>query len=304
MSNDILARQNSDASLRLLKAQRVAYSMAKKYQMVPLVSALIAIASPILLLLGYNYSNYISVFGLFWAMFSIAIETKKKRITRVGATIQEQFDVKLFDLDWNNILAQDEVEVSKIVELSKKYGNKDDIRNWYSEEVDSTLPRELAILLHYKTNIMLGNFLRSKYAFFLGACTLTYYVSYVFVALYKNTGIFDFSIWIAPSLSFLVYCISAINNHLDLRDRYNSLGKSIDKLIPNNKTALQVSNATLRQIQDVFFIQRLNPYKVPTWFYLIFKKTVEKNTDDSLKMIKERIFPTDNTTQKPVSTST
>ena len=48
--NKIISRQNEDEFIELLKAQRVAYSKAKKYQILELMDALVALFFPIIAL--------------------------------------------------------------------------------------------------------------------------------------------------------------------------------------------------------------------------------------------------------------
>lgn len=287
--NNILTEQNSETFLKLLKAQRIAYDKAKNYQFVDLVSILIAVAPPILILNNLNYANHLSVIGMVWTIVAIFSETFKKEITKLGATIQEQFDVELFKISWNKVLASDKIEVNKIIELSREY-KKEDLKDWYSKEVDSNVTHPIAVLLHYKTNIIWGSSLRDKYNNFLIACLLSYYGGSVAISIYKNTGIFDFSVWIAPSLPFLVYCITTIKNQKEIIERYKDINKSITQFIQNYISKEEIPNETiLRQIQDLFFIQRLNPYKVPNWFYSVNRKYTEGVADETIKLIKLKI---------------
>lgn len=288
--NNILAEQNSETSIKLLKAQRIAYDKAKNYQIVDLVSILIAVVPPVLILNNLNYANYLSVIGVFWTGIAISSEIARKEITKLGATIQEQFDVELFKLPWNRVLVMDKIEVNKIIELSREY-KKEDLKDWYSKEVDNSIEHLIAVLLHYKTNIIWGSSLRDKYNSFLVFCLLFYYGGSIAISIYKNTGIFDFSVWIAPSLPFLVYCITTIKNQKEIIERYKDISKSINKFIDNYIAKKETpSENLLRQIQDLFFIQRLNPHKIPNWFYSMHRKKTEGVADEAIRLIKALVI--------------
>ena len=287
--NNILFEQNSEYFIKLLKAQRVAYNRAKNYQFVDFISILIAIMPPILILKNLNYSTYLSVIGVFWTVIAIFSEIIKKEVTKLGAIVQEQFDVEIFKLSWNKILVMDKIEVNKIVELSREY-KKNDLIDWYSKEVDSTIAHSIAVLLHFKTNIIWGSSLRDRYNNFLILSLLLYYGGSLAISISKNTGVFDFSIWIAPSLPFLVYCVTTIKNQKEIIDKYKDINKSLNKLIEDFIVKKEEPNQEiLRQIQDLFFLQRLNPCKVPNWFYSLYRKNTEGVADEAIKTIKEKI---------------
>ena len=63
--NNIQKRQNDEDLLRYLKAQRVAYSHAKNYQFVDLISVGIAIVPPVLILFEIDKAELIAVIGVF-----------------------------------------------------------------------------------------------------------------------------------------------------------------------------------------------------------------------------------------------
>ena len=76
--NDITTRQNNPNFIELLKAQRVAYSQCKKFQIYDVVSIIIAILFPLLTLKYPSCQNAINAFGVLWTASYLLTEVYKK----------------------------------------------------------------------------------------------------------------------------------------------------------------------------------------------------------------------------------
>jgi hypothetical protein len=119
--NDITTRQNNPNLIELLKAQRIAYSQCKTFQLFDVVSVIIAIIFPVLTLKFPAYQNMINAFGVLWTIAYLLTEIYRKNKTTQGAIIQEQFDTELYNLKWNEILCKEKVSIDTIQELATKY---------------------------------------------------------------------------------------------------------------------------------------------------------------------------------------
>jgi hypothetical protein len=313
--NTILHDQNTEYFIRLVKAQRIAYNKAKKYLFVDAVSILIAIIPTILIIFfnnaesfqntslslgnetvlnkdtqqtGLNLAIYLSIFSFIWTIISLFSDSWRVKDTKIGATIQEQFDTELFKISWNEILISDKIEENKIVALSKK--NKKDENNWYLKEVGDNLNHNIAVLLHYKTNTIWGAGLRESYSKLILYLVVGYYFILFCLSVYKQIPLPNFIILVAPSLPFLVYSVTNIKSHQDTLLKYREISKAINKHIDYFiLTKKEPDNFILRQIQDLFFIQRLNPYQVPNWFYKWNKKHTNGIAEEAIKMITQKI---------------
>jgi len=134
--NDITSRQNNPNFIELLKAQRIAYSQCKRFQIFDVVSVIIAILFPLLTLKFPNYQNTFNAFGVIWTASYLITEVYRKNKTTQGAIIQEQFDTELYNLKWNEVLCKDKTSIDTIQELASKY-SKNDLANWYSTKIDN-----------------------------------------------------------------------------------------------------------------------------------------------------------------------
>jgi hypothetical protein len=283
--NDILSKQNNAHFLELLKAQRIAYSQCKSFQIFDIVSLLIAILFPLLALKFPNSQNVINAFGVLWTIAYLITEGYRKNKTAQGAVIQEQFDTELYELDWNEILCKDKVNIDTIQVLSKKYKDND-LSNWYSTKIDPNLPKQIAVILCQRINFSWEITQRKSFVIFLTLLVSIYYLVYVVVGFQNNIGFFDLLVLLSPSISFLVYCVL---NILSLRTHIKSKNETLkfidNKLEEYRQNRSLPTSETLRQIQDVIFTERAVPEKIPDWYYRLKKDTNENFIDNLIVKI-------------------
>jgi hypothetical protein len=279
--NDITTRQNNPNLIELLKAQRIAYSQCKTFQLFDVVSVIIAIIFPVLTLKFPAYQNMINAFGVLWTIAYLLTEIYRKNKTTQGAIIQEQFDTELYNLKWNEILCKEKVSIDTIQELATKY-SKNDLTNWYSIKINDSNPKEIATILCQRINFSWEITQRRKFVTFLTIIASLYYFTYIVIGFKNNIGFFDLLVMLSPSISFLIY---SVLNILSLKSHIKSKNETlriIDKEIDNYKVNRSLpTNETLRQIQDVIYSERTVPEKVPDWFYRL-NKTKNENFIDNL----------------------
>jgi len=285
--NDITTRQNNPNLIELLKAQRVAYSQCKTFQVFDVVSLIIALIFPVLTLKFPSSQNMINAFGVLWTIAYLLTEIYRKNKTTQGAVIQEQFDTELYNLKWNGILCKNKINIDTIQELALKYSHND-LTNWYSTEISQTNPNEIATILCQRINFSWEITQRKKFVTFLSIIAGIYYFIYIAVGFKYNIGFFDLLVILSPSISFLIYCflnILSLKSHIKSK---NETLKFIDNEIDNYKTNRTIpTSEILRQIQDVIFTERTVPEKVPDWFYKLNKTTNEKFIDNLIIKIQK-----------------
>ena len=278
--NNITTEQNQPELITFLKAQRIAYSQCKKFQLFDVVSILIAIIFPIIAIIKPEYQNPINAFGVLWTISYLVTELYRKSKTTEGATIQEQFDTQLFGLEWNKILCKNKINIDIVQNLTSKY-KATDLENWYSTKIDDNLPKEIAIILCQRINFSWEINQRKKFVGFLSIITFIYYLIYIIIGFSLNIGFFDLLIVLSPSIPFLVF---SVQNILSLKSHINSKEETlnhIDSELDSYKNERTIpSRATLRQIQDTIFTERTVTVKVPDWFYKLNKSNNENFIDN------------------------
>jgi hypothetical protein len=287
--NRITQRQNETKFIEYLKAQRIAYSQCKIYQVFDVISILMAIVLPIIGIFKNDIVNYLGAFGVLWTIIYLVSENYRKKKTEQGAKIQEQFDTELFEIPWNKILCKEKVNTDIKIDLAKKYeGNN--LTNWYSLEVDSSLLKPIAIILCQRINFSWELKLRKKYVTFLIILLVSYYGIFIGFFVSKNIGFYDILLLIAPSISFLIY---GVQNSLSLKNHIKSKNDTlsqIDEILNDYSENGETPNiGVLRQIQDIIYTERTVPEKIPDWFYKLSKSTNEDRTDNIIKSIKTKL---------------
>lgn len=286
--NRITQIQNEEKFIEYLKAQRVAYSQCKVYQVFDVISVLMAIILPIIGMYQNDIVNYLGAFGVLWTVIYLVTENYRKKKTEQGAKLQEQFDTELFEIPWNEILCKNKITTDTRIDLAKEYDGND-LTNWYSLEVDSSLPKAIAIILCQRINFSWELKLRKRFVTFLIILLVAYYGIFIGFFVAKNIGFYDILLLIAPSLSFLIY---GVQNSLSLRNHINSKNETlsqIDNILNKYSESREEPNdGTLRQIQDIIYTERTVPEKIPDWFYRLSKKTNENRTDNIIKSIKAK----------------
>jgi hypothetical protein len=287
VANTILKDQNSDKALRSLKAQRIAYSTAKRVYIIDICIILAAIAPTILVPLGVNCREPLALVAIIITLATLIIGSFPGKQTKIGAQIQERFDTRLFKLQWNNTFVGREPDISKEVELAQKYV-KGDLTDWYSKEIESTLPHSIAVVLCFKCSTIWGMQQRQYYCYFLYLIIAAYYCIMIALAVSNNLGVYDVAIWLAPSLPLLLYCTNQIKIHKEVLGKYKFVDAVIGPWIVafKNDAKLPVE-ADLRSVQDLFYTIRVVPAKIPDWFYYFFKKRSNNITDLTIRAIVE-----------------
>ena len=287
--NLIQQRQNEVKFIDYLKAQRVAYSQCKTYQVLDSVAIIMAISLPLIAIFNQELVNIFGAIGVLWTIFYLIAENFRKTKATQGAKIQEQFDTELFDLPWNDILCKAKINRDSQKELSNKYTGTD-LEDWYSTEIDSHLPHELAVLLCQRINFSWELHLRKHFVRFLWITIVLYYGSFFIGTVLANMGMYDILVLLAPSLSFLIYGVQnsqALHSHITAKEEALDL---IDGKIERYKRDEQLPNKyELRQIQDLIFTERTVPEKIPDWFYRLYRNKNETRTDELVKSIKNEL---------------
>lgn len=128
--------QYSEDSIRLLAASNREYSKAKCVMRLRVVaSILIALCGPIATYLVPAVTNYLAIAGGVWLLLStVVLKRVQSALTKWAATIQEEFDTKLFDLPWNKMLIGDHESRELIRHADAKFKTERKVlSDWYSE---------------------------------------------------------------------------------------------------------------------------------------------------------------------------
>lgn len=270
----IKERQNTEESIQYLRAQRYAYFCAKRIYMIRMF---LSIVWPVLtLMLYFTFDNKFTTIILTGSSIILSatfiMEMWEKMFTKLGATIQEQFDTAIFNMKWNSALVGEKVSTEKIYDLAKKESTEvSELRNWYTgidtnDEIEYTLKAQ-------KTNIEWSIKQKNLFKNFLLVVALVIFTIFILIALWNKFLLADFFIILFfPTISLFVYlCKGFIDFSQQVKD-LERITSQIYTLLENKKT----NKYQLRFIQDAIYIHGRIPNNiVPDFLYRKLRSALE-----------------------------
>lgn len=282
--NQIVIKQNSDNSKRLLRASSVAYSNAKKAEVkITYFVIFLAVAYPIsyFLITDERFKLFLFAVSFFLTIIIQIFSDSLKGNTTKGAIIKEEFDTELFSLPWKSTLKKlDHAEISS---LAYKYKG-DDINDWYSPNISENIPHNTTIAIMQHSNTSWDIELRSIYRRCLLTMLSLYSCALLVLFGYYNTNAITIFLLLFSILSFYTHFISLISGHKSAIDRRSEISKHLDEIILKKQ---EISINELRDIQDEIYISRQESAKVPNFFFRLYKTKINLIDEDYIKFVNE-----------------
>ena len=275
----ILRRQNDQSMHLLLRAMSASHERAQRLDAVSAIVSIAVATSGYVATFVAAAAVPITAVGALWALaYSIGVASWTDTELRRAATIQEMFDVRLFGLGWNHVLAGEPVEAADVSRLSSRYRGREDMIRDYYEVPDFPAPYD--ILACQMMNLGWGARVRLRFAYAILSILLVWVsagavigaitditVSQLFLALY------------VPSLGGLML-------GLDMARRQRNVVRERQRVLTHLRSAVAVTVGPAadtstetwllplaRQVQDAIFLTRVCCPRVPTWFFLRFRTT-------------------------------
>ena len=287
----IFDTQNSAACIKLLGAQRRLYSDAKNVYNLrvtlvftsSILSVLAASAFPGARLHIGAASTFLG-FGV-----SLLGSAREKRKVREASSAQELFDVSVFGLSWNDVLAE-RPSGSVVNEAALRY-TKDDLRDWYTDT--GSVSRPLAVLICQRSNLGWSISAHRAWAATIAGFMLTLICCTTALSLLLNASlagaIVGFYLPLLPSVRESVEIWRA--NMDSLQTKQKAEGKAVAMWRRAIEEGEMPSESDLRQLQDCILISRQSNAPIPDWFYEKRKKrsqkTMELSVEDFVKEVTE-----------------
>lgn len=282
--------QNNIENIKLLKAINFYYSKAKT---IKLFMIYIGIFIPISFLIirylknvesiKFDNDSIIIYCSLCWIVISYFLDKWVNNLILTASKIQEEFDVKLFKLDKNDILFSKDVSEETIYDGIQNFnGNIDNLKDWYGDKY-LNVNHNLKVLIAQRMNIVWGNELKKKFLFLL-YILLIFVIGLPFIfSLSKDLNINDTLLFLVlpmiPIYFMIFSSISKINKQI-------SMNEFIDKKILMDCNNLnEKTRDRCRKYQDYIYKEnRVNSILIPDWFFkinrdLMNNKITETNND-------------------------
>ncbi|MCX5069461.1 S-4TM family putative pore-forming effector [Micromonospora lupini] len=274
-TQSLLQRQRRPEMMALLHAMSVCHGRAQRLDNLRMaLSVAIGVAGAVVAFTSVS-ALAVTAVGALWAVVNaIGLGSWSAGQIRRAATLQEMFDVRLFELPWNAVAAGEPVGPEEVSRLDRAYrGDERYLRDYY--EVPP-LPRPYDVLACQHQNLGWGARVRRRYAYtVLAGVALWTAVGVVFAVTADLTVADLLTQWFVPSLGALLLGVEIYRGQRDVaaeRDRaLVILQRRIAAAVHGDETRTDPTLLTLaRQTQDLIFQSRRGQARVPDWFFRRF----------------------------------
>ncbi|MER6584834.1 S-4TM family putative pore-forming effector [Micromonospora chalcea] len=268
-NSSITNAQNSERALTLLAAQRRLYSDAKTIQgtrlLITAVGAVGGVAAALALPPWRTSIGIIT--GLVLLSVSVLGGAREKRKIKEASSVQEELDVMLFGLDWND-LCVDRPTTTIIAAAATRYkGDRSDLRDWYPDT--GTVPYPMNVLICQNSNLGWGSAAHRAWAATLtGAIVVLLCVSTI-ITVAGRMGVVEALIAVVvPQLSLIKELYEMTRSNLDTATSKSSAEGKVMSLWRRGLTnPAAVTLGDCRAVQDKILQFRQSGASIPDWFH-------------------------------------
>ena len=276
MSNTITKRQNSNANIARLAAQRQLYRDEGNIETVNVVlSVIIPLGIAVIqeVMTAWTWAKTASCcLSIAMLAVSIVLSSAGKRRKKLAASIQQEFDIDVFQMPWDEKLfglrknLNDEIAGASKKILGSEHEKKM-LYDWYTIAVES-LTRNKAIAACQKENFNWDAGLRKRFRFFNIALLSLVIIVPVIICLVKQQSVEELLlnfIMVLPALKWSINNITGINEDLK---RMEPIERAVYSREEKSMNQLQLT-------QKDIYMNRMATVKIPDWFYKCFKDNDE-----------------------------
>jgi hypothetical protein len=279
--NKICEIQDKKENIELLAAQRKLYSSSKRVFNIRACIVLVLVTVSFIPIDARikPFIGLASIVFLFLDMFLLEkIEDKRRNL---AARIQELFDTRVLDLDWNILIIGSKPDYESICEFYEKYKKQkkrdlSELMRWYAVDVCS-IEFSTARALCQRSNIIWDYKQRVKVLNWIIMYLVLQTIGAIFTSMALELSLNDFIvISFLPLLPSYRLYIKRIDLHMQAYKRLEALKSEADKLI-NESNSLSESDLKwrFRTLQDAIFNHRKSAPAVPDWTYFKFRNKYE-----------------------------
>lgn len=294
-THQINVEQNKPERLVLLRAQRLFYARAKKYQA---CFALLALTLPLMgVIFGASYPEirpYLGFGSIVVLLLEVGIVARlQKEDCKRGARVQEQFDTEVLKLDWNQLVAGRRVDVEEVRAITSTEmadSERKRLQNWYEVDV-SRLPIELGRLICQRTNLAYDMRIRRNYVAILLWAAGAMSGALVAVGIYQGLNINDLILTLClPVLPMVAYVLREHRKQNDTIETLTTLKSEVEKLWDKALSGASSEELTScsRALQDAIYRHRASNPLVFDWLYDKLRNREEDLTHHAVeKLVRE-----------------
>lgn len=269
-------KQNLDSQIEMLAAQRNLYSSAKTVigtQMI--LAGPVAVIATLLAIYCPDLKNYVALWGItVLVLDQVILSPYQKKLRGLGALVQEAFDSKVLNIEWNGIKVGAGPEPELIHEQAQKFGKDaeklDELKNWYPVAVQQ-LPESWGSIICQRTNVWWDSKLRRRYANTVLIILILLAIGLIWFAFSQSLNFTDFVMkMVIPMAALYRLGVTQFIEHRDAADRLDKLKDHAETLWSDaiKGASIEVLKVNSRRLQDEIYEGRK---RNPPVFDAIFK---------------------------------
>jgi hypothetical protein len=283
MDNGIGLRQNLPENLKLLAAQRVFYSRAKKVAALQAWTVgLCPVFGAALTALKPEADVWAAIVGIGAALADTAwLDPKQAEFRKCGANAQEAFDTAVLQLSSNDALkgscpTHEEIHEAAVQNVNSKTGS---LVDWYPKKA-TELSLAQGRLICQRTNLWWDSELRRRYRGWVMACVGIMSVAAVCVGLAEQWSMRRFVLAIvAPLFPALMWAIRECRRQKDAAadlDRLRNYTEQLWGRVSKNTISEAELAQCSRSVQDAILVGRRERAVVFDWIYSRLRRQHEE----------------------------
>src|SRR5262245_41321470 len=265
--------------LALLRAMSTCHARAQRIDTARTVVSMAVAASGLLAAFVSPTGTVVTVVGAIWALlYSTGLASLTGREMHRAATLQEMFDVRLFAIPWNAVVAGEQLSAAEVSYLSKRYRGRDDMVDDYYEIPDLPHPYDVVACQHQ--NLDWGARVRRRYALAAIATVALWSIAGLVVGAVADLTVSQLVLrWYVPSMGGLMLGLDIYRRQSYVAsDRHRVLCLVRERVSVATQRAMTPDRlaelmAFVRQVQDSIYVSRRATPRVPGWFFLRFRET-------------------------------
>ncbi|MEV3993211.1 S-4TM family putative pore-forming effector [Streptomyces sp. NPDC049837] len=287
--------QNSDASIRLLAAQRQTYSDAKalhfaRVSIVATAGSLITISTFFL----HPFRPVVgAVAGFTLLILSITSSSREKRKIESAAAMQEQFDTSIFRIPWPGTVRLNKPSAADVARASLRHRGSN-LENWYS--LNASIARPLDILICQRANLGWGIATHRSWAALNLWIGITLFTAITCAAILFRLSLLEATVGVyaplTPTFKELIDAWLKNSQSAKLKEEVDSEAARLWNSAIKSKRP--PSDSQCRRLQDRILESRLTGALIPDWFNALLRQREESvmrmGTDDYVSQSLEAGF--------------
>jgi SMODS-associating 4TM effector domain len=202
----------------------------------------------------------------------VVLRPELSRAHAEAVKLQEQFEVSLFRLSWNEGLMGTEMGAGDVADLSRRFrGDPTELHTWFVVSPD--VPHEVRVLLCQWQNASWGRKDHARFARTVIALIALSIATTLAFGILQDATLTDYLTTLAmPSLPWLLDLADLSALHRRASARRSEIEQRVNALLNGASSTNVPTTETLRAIQDTIARNRSDAGRIPAWFYRLLRR--------------------------------